>query len=515
VTPANTASSTATTTATYDPAGNMLTQTDPDGVTTTWTYTPLNKIATIVYSGSSAHSVSYTYDANGNQTGMTDASGTSSNVYDSFGELTSSENGAGQTVGYSYNADGLVAGITYPLPSTATWATTDTVTDGYDNADELTSVTDFNGHQISIGNTADDLPDSVGLGSSGDTIATAYDNTDTPSAITLKNSSSTLQSFTYADSPAGTILSETDTPSSSNSPADYTYDAKGRVTSMTPGTGTANDYGFDASGNLTNLPTGATGTYNAAGELTSSALSGTTTDYTYNADGEQLAATQAGTSETNAAWNGAGQLTSYDDAPASMTTAVYNGTGLRASTTITPSGGSAIAQSYVWDTTLTVPRLIMDGTNAYLYGNGGTPFEQVNLASGALTYLVSDEDGSVRGTVGSSGALTATVSYDAWGNPQAPGGLSTTPFSFAGGYTDPDGLIYLVNRYYDPQLGQFVSVDPDLSDTLQPYGYANGDPVVNTDPDGLGGPPKPAPITGSNPAGCNMYVDGAHPRKSG
>jgi RHS repeat-associated protein len=157
----------------------------------------------------------------------------------------------------------------------------------------------------------------------------------------------------------------------------------------------------------------------------------------------------------------------------------------------------------------------MDGTNAYLYGNGGTPFEQVNLASGALTYLVSDEDGSVRGTVGSSGALTATVSYDAWGNPQAPGGLSTTPFSFAGGYTDPDGLIYLVNRYYDPQLGQFVSVDPDLSDTLQPYGYANGDPVVNTDPDGLGGPPKPAPITGSNPAGCNMYVDGAHPRKSG
>jgi hypothetical protein len=33
-------------------------------------------------------------------------------------------------------------------------------------------------------------------------------NTDTPSAITLQNSSTTLQSFTCSDSPAGTILFE-------------------------------------------------------------------------------------------------------------------------------------------------------------------------------------------------------------------------------------------------------------------------------------------------------------------
>jgi YD repeat-containing protein len=85
VTPANSASSAPTTTATYDPAGNMLTRTDPDGVTTTWTYTPLNQVATISYSGSSAHSVSYIYDPSGNQTEMTDATGTSSYLYDQFG----------------------------------------------------------------------------------------------------------------------------------------------------------------------------------------------------------------------------------------------------------------------------------------------------------------------------------------------------------------------------------------------------------------------------------------------
>ncbi|HXO11823.1 MAG TPA: RHS repeat-associated core domain-containing protein, partial [Mycobacterium sp.] len=41
------------------------------------------------------------------------------------------------------------------------------------------------------------------------------------------------------------------------------------------------------------------------------------------------------------------------------------------------------------------------------------------------------------------------------------------------------------NRYYNPATGQFVSVDPDVAGTGEPYGYAGGDPVDNTDPDGL------------------------------
>jgi len=485
VTPANSVSSAPTTTATYDAAGNMLTRTDPDGVTTTWTYTPLNQIATISYSGSSAHSVSYSYDASGNQTDITDATGTSSYLYNSFGELTTAENGASQTVGYAYDADGDLTGITYPLPSTATWATSDTVTYGYDNADDLTSVTDFNGHQITIGNTADGLPNSVSLGSSGDTIATTYDNTDHPSAISLKNSTTTLQSFSYSDVPSGNILSETDTPSSPNSPADYTYDAQGRVTSMTPGTGTAKSYSFDASSNLTTLPTGATPTYNDAEELTSSSLSGSTTNYTYNADGEQLTSTQGSTTESSGTWNGATELATYDNSAADMTAATYNGNGLRTSTTVTPSGGSAVTQNYVWNTIPQVPDLIMDSTNAYIYGTGNTPVEQVNLSTGTITYLVTDSLGSVRGIVNSSGALTSTTSYDAWGNPATAGGLTNvTPFGYAGAYTDPTGLIYLISRYYNPITGQFISADPLLNQTLLAYTYANGNPVSQKDPSG-------------------------------
>jgi RHS repeat-associated protein len=487
------------TTSTFDAAGNMLTSTDLDGVTAAWTYTPLNQFATVSYSGSSAHAVAYVYDADGNQTGMTDATGTSSNVYDSFGELTSAENGAGQATTYGYNADGQVTGITYPLPSTASWATSDTVSNGYDDADELTSVTDFNGRQITIGNTADGLPDSEALGSTGDIVTTTHDSADAVSAITLKNSSSTLQSFTYSDSPSGTIQSETDTPSSPESPVDYTYNARGQVTSEIPGTGSAQNYGYDASSNPTTLPTGGSGTYDKAGELTSSTLSGTTINYNYNADGAQLTSTQGSTTESSATWNGAGQLTAYSGGAANMTAATYDGDGMRASDTI---GGST--NSFTWMTAGTQPKVIMDSDSAYIYTNFIAPTEQVNLATGTITYLVADALGSVRGAVSASGALTGTTSYDAWGNPTTSGGLAAvTPFGFAGNYADPTGLQYLLNRYYLPTEAQFLSVDSELSQTLQPYIYASGNPVSRIDPSG-----------NSSADGCTLRNHYLHPRTS-
>jgi YD repeat-containing protein len=87
--------------------------------------------------------------------------------------------------------------------------------------------------------------------------------------ITLKNATTTLQSFTYSGAPSGDILSETDTPSSPTSPAGYAYDAQSRVTSMTPGSNPTLNYGYDASANLTTTPSGARGTYDNASELTS------------------------------------------------------------------------------------------------------------------------------------------------------------------------------------------------------------------------------------------------------
>jgi RHS repeat-associated protein len=476
----------ATTTYTYDPAGNILTSTDPGGVTKTWTLNSAGLSATMSYSGSAAPSVAYTYDADGRQTGMTDGAGSSSNVYDPFGELTSATNGAGQIVGYGYNADGDTASVTYPLPSAATWASTDTVSYGYSKADVLNSVTDFNGHQIAITNNGDSLPSAESLGSSSDTISTTYDSTDTPSAIALAGASGTLQSFAYSAAPSGAILSETDSIPSAGQPTSYAYDARGQITSVTPGTGSALSYSFDDSANLTTLPAGAAGTYDHNGELIASTLSGTTTTDSYNADGERTATEEGSATMASGTWNGAHDLTAYDDGDTDMSSAAYDGNGLRAAATMVPAGGSAQTRNFVWDSTPQVPQLLMDSSNAYIYADGNDPAEEVDLSTGTISYLLADSLGSIRGVVNSSGSLTASTSYDAWGNPATAGGLTShTPFGFAGGYTDPTGLLYLLNRYYDPAAGQFISVDPSVSQTLEPYAYANGNPLSETDPAGL------------------------------
>ena len=54
---------------------------------------------------------------------------------------------------------------------------------------------------------------------------------------------------------------------------------------------------------------------------------------------------------------------------------------------------------------------------------------------------------------------------------------------------DPSsGLSYMQQRYYDPMIGRFLSVDPvsarSSGDNFNRYWYANNNPYTNTDPDG-------------------------------
>ena len=54
------------------------------------------------------------------------------------------------------------------------------------------------------------------------------------------------------------------------------------------------------------------------------------------------------------------------------------------------------------------------------------------------------------------------------------------------GMRDASGLMYMRNRYYDPQSGQFTQPDPvGLAGGLNAYGFAAGDPVSYSDPYGL------------------------------
>jgi uncharacterized protein RhaS with RHS repeats len=42
-----------------------------------------------------------------------------------------------------------------------------------------------------------------------------------------------------------------------------------------------------------------------------------------------------------------------------------------------------------------------------------------------------------------------------------------------------------INRYYDPATDQFLSIDPDIATTNQPYAFTNDDPLNASDPLGM------------------------------
>jgi RHS repeat-associated protein len=97
-----------------------------------------------------------------------------------------------------------------------------------------------------------------------------------------------------------------------------------------------------------------------------------------------------------------------------------------------------------------------------------------------------DQIGSTRLLTDSAGVVRGTFSYDAFGNLIGSTGSFSTPLGYTGSYRDSEsGLTYLIGRYYDPTTGQFLTRDPMVITTRDPYGYVGDNPLNRTDPRGL------------------------------
>jgi RHS repeat-associated protein len=104
-------------------------------------------------------------------------------------------------------------------------------------------------------------------------------------------------------------------------------------------------------------------------------------------------------------------------------------------------------------------------------------------------------------TPGSTGARRSRVSASCRGNTAPRYHPIRCPYSspapFASGstrvggarrrrtYCAEAGRHYLIGRYYDPATGQFLSVDPMVQSTQEPFEYAADDPGNDIDPTGM------------------------------
>jgi len=114
----------------------------------------------------------------------------------------------------------------------------------------------------------------------------------------------------------------------------------------------------------------------------------------------------------------------------------------------------------------------------------------VNDPVAGRAFYLFDALGSVVNLATPQGTLLARYQWDAWGNLRDALESDANPFGFTGHEHDPEtGLIYAEARFYDPEIGRFLSEDPAAGDPTNPpslhkYLYAFANPTVFVDPDG-------------------------------
>ncbi|MDX1746070.1 MAG: RHS repeat-associated core domain-containing protein, partial [Halobacteriales archaeon] len=109
-------------------------------------------------------------------------------------------------------------------------------------------------------------------------------------------------------------------------------------------------------------------------------------------------------------------------------------------------------------------------------------------SSGAVSYYAPDPQGTVLGLFAGGITIQTRYWYDPWGMPEGTAVENVeNPFRYLGRpWDEVAGLLYLRARYYDPEIGRFISEDPiGLQGGINPYVYASNDPINRTDRSGL------------------------------
>jgi RHS repeat-associated protein len=260
---------------------------------------------------------------------------------------------------------------------------------------------------------------------------------------------------------------------------DYQYDALSRLISADYADNSREyAYLYDVAGNRRQ-------------EQVTIGITTTTTDYTYTA-ANQIATQKIGSNPiTNFSYDANGNLTSdgtnsytWDKANRLLSFGgiayAYNGDGNRVSQT-----ASSIVTKYLLDTQPGLALVIAQttGANTERYIHAPRGIHAVEMPTGAWNYMVQDGLGSVRGEISAAGAMLGSRSHAPYGTVSDSTGAFSSSFGYAGEQIDGNGLSYNRKRYYHPELGNWVSLDPlELGNR---YVYVKGNPILFSDSSGL------------------------------
>jgi RHS repeat-associated protein len=139
----------------------------------------------------------------------------------------------------------------------------------------------------------------------------------------------------------------------------------------------------------------------------------------------------------------------------------YDPFGRRIQKSFTQSG-TTTTTNYIYDGRILLEEVDQSGNMLGRYTQGpGADHPLAELRSGATSYYEQDGVGSVTSLTNSAGSLANTYTYDSYGKVIVSTGTLTNPFLYTGRELDSETGIYEYRaRYYDENVGRFISEDP-------------------------------------------------------
>ena len=419
-----------TVTTAVDAAGNVLSQTNARNQAISLSYDALNRPLGLSYPGA-ARDLVFTYGPGGRLTGVQEEEGSRSFSYNSLGQLTSetrTQGAATATIGYGYDTlTGALVSMTYPSGNTLSFSR---------DPNGQISAMQFGGQPLvsNINRLPFGPVKSATLGSLS--LTRSYDQRYQISAIR-----------------AGAMQ------------LGYTRDAAGQVTAVTGieepvATSATETFTIDPASNRMTAAGTAAATYDASGNLTSDGVRTLT-------------------------WDALGRLVKVEQNGTVTATYGYDSQNRRIRKTV---GGRTVYYHYDLDNQL-IAETLADGTTLreYVYLDGEPLALRAYETNPGLYYYLNDHLATPQQLVKPDGTVVWKAAYLPYGQAQVRTATVTNNLRFPGQYFDAEtGLHYNWHRFYDPDIGRYLSADPiGLAGGMNLYGYVSGNPVNGIDPDGL------------------------------
>jgi len=421
---------------TYDNIGRVESHTDPNGNAIHYGYDDLNRLTHITYPDGFIKQ--YTYDCC-RLSSVMDRNGTVTFSRDTLNRLTDFTDVYGNLISYGYDKNGNLATLTYPDSKQVIYA--------YDDADRLITVTDWLSNVTSY----------------------VYESTGALATTILPDNSITI--YEYDNANRLTSIMDFKADASVNAIFKYTLDKLGNRTAIN----------FYQPLNMISSLQDTNYTYNSDNRL----LTAGSTTFGYDNNGNLITKT-FGSNVINYSLdfnNMLTQLTVGGDTYRYK----YDGLGNRIAKIV-----NSVETRYVVDPRSKLSRVLAETTatgtttSYYVYGLG---LISKITPTGEAYYHHYDGIGNTIAMTDSVGNIVNKYAYDAFGKVINQTEIISNPFKYVGKFgvmDDGNGLLHMRARYYEPEVGRFMSKDPlGLMGGINIYAYVGNNPVNYNDPFGL------------------------------